>query len=275
MPVTITALCCIQAFLLEGRPNKSLFLTAQAAAPLFDRGVARSTLPFSVVGVQALLFAGSLLLGATASRFDPYHGGAAMNALVKSLAPLLSAALTGARGARCWLAALGSFAGIALATNFDGQWPSAHALAAYGLLLGGMVLGVVLGLVQERYGPCPWEMALGSALICAASLVLEPSPALGAELVFGVPLYGLLSLYVSRAVRDYSHSIKYDAFLFSMMLNERRAATIAIGAVQQQGNGSIRLLCGAALTLASIQVLPTAKSGRGFLLRNKEVLLRK
>lgn len=260
MPAKITALCCLQAFLLDGRPNKSLFLTAQAAAPLFDRSVARSNLPLSVVGVQALLFAGSLLLGATASRFDPYHGGAAMNALVKSLAPLLSAAIAGTRGPRCWLAALGSFGGIALATNFDDQWPSADALVAYALLFGGTLLGVALGLVQERYGPCPWEMALGSALICAASLVLEPSPALDAELVFGVPLYGVLSLYVSRAVRDYSQSINYDAFLFSMMLNERRAATTAIGAMLQRGSTSVRLLCGAALALASIQLLPTAKA---------------
>lgn len=254
MPAKITVLCCLQAFLLEGRANKSLFLTAQAAAPLFDSQVKKSQLPLAVVAAQALLFAGSLLLGASASRFDAYHGGAAMNALIKSLSPLLSALLKGTRSTRHWLAALGSFAGVALATDFDGQSPAPQALTAYAFLFGGTLLGVIHGLVQERHGHCPLEMAVGSAALCAASLLWEPSvPQLSAELLLGVPLYGVLSLYVSRAVRDYSTSIKYDAFLFSMMLNERRAATIALGALRS--NTPLRLLCGAALALASIQLV--------------------
>lgn len=251
MPARITFLCCLQAFLLENRTNKSLFLTAQAAAPLFDRGVTRSKLPLTIVGLQALLFAGSLLLGAIASRVDSYHGGAAMNALIKSLAPLLSALFKENGNARHWIAALSSFVGIALATNFsDNHWPSLQTLFAYTLLFGGTVFGVALGLVQEHYGPCPLEMALGSALICATLLLWEPGATLTFELVLGVPFYGILSFYVSRTVREYSQSINHDAFLFSMMLNERRAVTIALGALRS--NVPVRLICGAALTLVSI-----------------------
>lgn len=251
MPATITALCCLQAFLLQGRANKSLFLMAQAAAPLFDRTVVRSKLPLATVALHAFLFAGSLLLGASASRFDARHGSAAMNALVKSLSPLLSVLLQGQRNWRYYLAALGSFAGIALASGFDEQWPAGPALLAYACLFGGTVLGVLHGLLQQRTGNCPLEMAIGAAALCAASLYWESMPAqLGAELLFGVPFYGMLSLYVSRAVRDYSVSINYDAFRFSLMLNERRAVTIALAALVSPA--PLRLVCGAALALASI-----------------------
>jgi hypothetical protein len=261
MPATITALCCLQAFLLEGRASKSLFLTAQAIAPLFDRTVARSKLPLAIVALHALLFAGSLLLGASASRFDAYHGGAAMNALVKSLSPLLSALLQGQRSWRHWLAAIGSFVGIALATDFHDQWPAAPALLAYTCLFGGTVLGVLHGLLQQHSGNCPLEMAIGAAALCAASLYWEPAPRqFGAELLIGVPLYGALSLYVSRAVRDYSTSINYDAFRFSLMLNERRAATIALGALRSPA--PLRLVGGAALALASIQLAELSLPGR-------------
>ena len=257
MPAIITALCCLQALVLEQRSDKGVFLAAQAAAPLFDPSVRRTQLPLRAIAAHALLFAGSLLFAAWASRIDRYHGSAAMNALIKSLSPLLSAWLSGQRSSRHWLAAIGSFAGIAVATDFyiDGTRQGTLApLAAYGCLLVGTVLGVLHGFVQQAYGDCPLEMAVGAALICASTALWDAPPALSAELVLGVPLYGALSLYVSRSVREYAKSINYDPFAFSLMLNERRAVTIALGCLQSQT--PMRLLAGAALALAAIQLVP-------------------
>lgn len=259
MPLKITLLCCAQALLLDAAPNKSLLLTAQAAAPLFDRTVTRSRLPPAVLAMQALLLASSLLLGAAAVQTEPQHGGMAMNALVKSLAPLLSAWMRGHHNTRHWLTALGSFLGIALATGaLDAPTSWQAAAAAYIYLLTATVCGVALGLAQERYGQCPLEMAIGSTLICAATLALTPLPQLLSwQALLGVPLYGLLSLYVSRAVRDYSSSVQNNAFLLSLMLNERRAATIALSALVL-GHGSdapLRLFGGAGLALASLQLV--------------------
>ncbi len=256
MPLTITILCCAQAWLLERLPDKTLMVTAQAAAPLFDTQIKPSATRWWVVALQGSLFAASLLMGAAAHRRDPFHGGAAMNALVKSLAPLLCVVFKGETRTRHWLAALGSFAGIAIASSLDSPLAlTSQALCAYGLLFAATLAGVALGFVQEHYGQCWREMSIVSTVICAGAALYaahEPTPWLVAEL----SLYGTLSFFVQRAMRQFTLSINQNAFWLSMALNERRAVTIALGA--WTSNAPTRLLLGAALTLASIQALALA-----------------
>lgn len=258
MPATITALCCAQAWLLERLPDKSLLVTVQAAAPLFDGQIPASQVHRAVVVLQGSLFALSLLLGALAQRSDPYYGGAAMNALIKSLAPLMCIAIKGDTRSRNWLAALGSFGGIVLATGTH-AWLvlTPDALTAYSLLFAATLAGVALGLVQEYYGHCWREMSLVSALICAGAALYdkhEPTPQLALELA----LYGTLSFFVNRAMRQYTTSVHQSAFWLGMALNERRAVTIALGAWTSAA--PTRLLLGAALTLASVQTLTYTNS---------------
>jgi len=252
MPAKITFLCCLQAFVLERVANKSLFLVAQSAAPIFDGQLKRSTLPLHVIALQSVLFATSLLLSAAASNYDLYHGGAAMNALVKSMAPLLCMLLRSTRTRRHWVAAAASFLGIVIASDFTTSGAASYwnIGCAFALLFGGTLAGVLLGFTQEYYRPqaCWLEMSIGSTLICALSLGFA-LPEFSLLLLAELALYGALSFVIGREIRAYSDSINANPFLLSMMLNERRAVTILIGAYTS--GISPRLFLGGALALVA------------------------
>jgi hypothetical protein len=251
MPAKITFLCCVQAFVLERVDSKPLFLVAQSGAPIFDQQLKRSKLPLHIIALQSVLFAASLLLSAAASNYDLYHGGAAMNALVKSTAPLLCMLLRRTQTRRHWAAATASFLGIAVASDFNASGASYWNIGcAFALLFGGTLAGVLLGFTQEYYRPhsCWLEMSIGATLLCAASVGLAV-PQFSLLLLAELLLYGALSFVIGREIRAYSDSINANPFLLSMMLNERRAATILIGACTS--GISPRLFFGGVLALAA------------------------
>lgn len=235
-------------------------VAVQAAAPLFDSEIRGSRLPLSIVVLQGSLFALSLLLGAMAHRSDAFHGGAAMNALIKSLAPLICVAIKFEYRPLYWVSALLSCVGIVIASTADGLDELATgAISAYALLGAATLCGVALGLVQERHGHCWREMALVSTLICVAVAVLDTHQ-VSADLIWQASLYGTVSFFVQRSMRHYSLEVHQSAFWISMALNERRAVTVALGALNSAA--PLRLLAGAALTLSAVQLQSLVQRNR-------------
>lgn len=124
-------------------------------------------------------------------------------------------------------------------------------LAAHLLLFGSTLAGVLLGLTQERYGNCWLEMSIGSSLICALS-VQWSAELFSINVLAEAFHYAVLLFLVHRVVRAHASSVRNDAFLLSLALNERRAITIALGAFQS--DMPYRLLLGSVIALLGVQL---------------------
>lgn len=248
----MTVLACAQALLLDYAPHRTLCIVAQAAAPLLDT---RRTppLPRHIAALQCLLHAASLLLPAYAFRQNPQYGGSAMNALVKALAPILCLLLQWRASRMQIYASVVSYLGFLIASwPSDGEWRT-DLLSAQALLFGGTLCGVLLGLTQQRYGVCWFEMSLGAAALCALTIEWRDITDLSFVSIAAALAFGALSFAVQAAVRDYSEMVEHDAFRLSMALNERRACTILMGAAGS--DGPVKLICGAAVALAGVQAV--------------------
>ncbi len=244
----MSLVCCLQALVLARSPNKQLLLVAQSLAPLFDPDVKRSRVPRTAVVGQSILFALSLLLSNAAQLVDPYHGGSGMNALVKSLAPVLCLALDRSQNATHWAAAFVSYAGFLLASYPSSGAIEWSAVLASALLFGGTLAGVFLGRLQKKTGDCWYEMSLGSALFCALALAYNPPSAWSSkEALIDAASYGVLSFVVQRLVRQHSRDVGWDPLRMSLALNERRALTIVLTAFESEAPA--RLVGGAAVAV--------------------------
>lgn len=249
MPLKMSLVCCLQAAVLARAPSKPLFLVAQSLAPLLDPDVQPSSAPPTAVAAQSILFALSLLLSAAAHSLDPYHGSSGMNALVKSLAPVLCLALDRSTNNRHWLAALVSYGGFLLATYPGSGILEWSAVAALLLLFGGTLAGVFLGRWQRGGQDCWYEMSLGSTCWCLLALAYAPPPVWSQALLVDAAAYGALSFLVQRLVRQHNKEVGWDPLRMSLALNERRALTIGLTALDS--SAPARLLIGAAVAVGA------------------------
>ena len=242
----MSALCCAQAIALESAPNRSLFLFAQVAAPLVDTTLRWSGAPARTIALQSALYATSVLLPAFAVLFDPYYGSSAVNALIKTSAPLLCLLLRRDGSARLWIIALCSCFGFAIA-SFPTEFESG-AIFAHIFISAGTLCGVLLGMSQKHDGACFYEMSLLSAALCLVT-VSAFDWNFSIDVVARAFAHGVLSFFVQREVRLFATKVRHDAFALSMALNERRALNVLIGAINTKR--PMRLLIGATVAFAS------------------------
>lgn len=228
MPLRMSVLCTAQAVALDFVPCRELCVFTQSVSGLFDRSLKRSRVSLGVVVVQSLLNTAALLLPLAARAIHSERGDSSTNALVKTLTPFMTMLMLKTTNWTRWCAAIVSYSGFVLAvsrsdTDYDWQTLLSHAL-----LFVAALCGAALGVYQQRFGACYFEVTCVTAVICAANLF---RPWFGAldhwrlRDVVTALLYGVVSFWVQREVRQYSESVQYNAYKLNMALNERRALT--------------------------------------------------
>ena len=223
MPLLMSLACCAQALLLDYAPQRAFVAGVQFIVPLLDKQIYLSTAsipPMPILVTQCLCYILSLYFPIWATWVDSEQGNGAMNAVVKTLAPCVVLVAQRSRNAKAWLASLVSYSGFLLAA----QSTNSFSWLAIALLCAGMLCGVALGLLQQKYG-CSWYAmsVAGTSFWIFTTTEWPLFSSIGYCLV-----YGVVSHVVQRQVRAYSESVAHNALKLSSALNERRALSILI-----------------------------------------------
>ena len=212
--------CCIQAFIFERSSQPETLIVAQSLVSILDTTPNKKRDYYNIF-MQSILYSASLFLPWISTILYPDISSFALAGLFRASSPILILLIKRDTTIKRWLNGILVTLGLIISVYGNNVNMNISTFILLGL---SSVASVGIGIFQENYGPCRFEMSVVSFIILA-SLISIPKNIM--DVVF-LCFYTLVSRWTNKSVMKYSKNNNYNAFKLTLALSLRRVISVGL-----------------------------------------------